>query len=63
MEIMIKDEEAYKIFRKWINHLMIEHGLPAECEVIREITWFAGEAIDKHVTLGLPKPQKDEAMP
>ena len=56
-EKYIKGDDARKLLQKWRDHLRIEHQLPIECELLKELTWFIGEAIDGHVVMGLPKPQ------
>lgn len=58
-EQLVQGKEATKILKKWREHLRIEHQLPGECKLMRELTWVIGEAIDGHVVLGLPKPKEE----
>jgi hypothetical protein len=58
-EKYVRGDDATVILQKWRDHLKFEHQLPNECETIKELTWFIGEAIDGHVVLGRPKPKEE----
>ena len=62
-EKFIKGEEARKLLYKWRDHLIVEHGLSSDCEIMKDLGWFIGEAIDGHVVLGRPKPMDRVQMP
>ena len=42
-----QSDDAIKILEKWKEHLRSEHQLSIECEVMKELVWSIGEAIDR----------------
>ena len=56
----VKGLEAARVLGKWREHLRNEHGLSNECEIMKDLMWYTGEAIDRHVVLGHKKPKKED---